>query len=262
MIGRQDAVKFVDGLGRFRARRLAHRSGQGTKTRPDHPQTLPIVFGDVMGHAAGGVVQMRAAETLLIDGLAGRALHQIRPAQPHETRLLHHQDHVAQRRQISAARDTGPHDGRDLRHMQFAPHERVVVEDPARAVLARKDAVLIGQVDTRRIHQIDNRHAVPHGDLLGAQDFGDRLRPPGPGFHGGIVRDHHRGTAFDTADTGHHTGGRSLPVVLVISHQQADFNQPGLRVEQLLNPLARGQFSGAMLLFDLLRTAALSQPVL
>ncbi len=48
----------------------------------------------------------------------------------------------------------------DLRHVQIAPHQRVVVEDPRRAVLSGKHAALIRQVDARRIDQIDDRDAA------------------------------------------------------------------------------------------------------
>jgi hypothetical protein len=42
----------------------------------------------------------------------------------------------------------------------------------AGAVLAGEDAVLQGQVDAGRVDQVDDRHAIAHGDFLGAEDLG------------------------------------------------------------------------------------------
>ena len=133
--------------------------------------------------------------------------------------------HVAQRRQVGAAGDARPHHGRDLRDAQLAPHQRVVVEDAARAVLAGKDAVLVGQIHARRIHQVHDRQAVAHGDLLRAQDLGDRLRPPRAGLHGGVVGHDHRRPAFDAAQPGDHARRGRLPVVAVVGDQQADLEE-------------------------------------
>jgi len=85
----------------------------------------------------------RSAQRFLIGDLPGRALHQIRSAQTHETGAVHHDDAIAQRGQVRAARDAGSHHGGNLRDSQFAAHQGVVEEDAARAVLSRKDAVLV-----------------------------------------------------------------------------------------------------------------------
>ena len=95
----------------------------------------------------------------------------------------------------------GTHHRGDLRNAQLAAHQRVVIEDAAGAVLAGENAVLIGQVDARGIHQVDDGQAVAHGDFLRAQDLGDGLRPPGAGLHGGVVGHDHGGAALDSAQT-------------------------------------------------------------
>ena len=204
-------------------------------------------------------MQARAAERLGIDHLAGRALHQVGAAQPHETGALHHDDDVAERRQVRAAGDARAHHRGDLRNPQLSPHERVVVEDAAGAVLAREDAVLVGEIDARRIHQVDDRQAIAHGDLLRAQNLRDGLRPPGAGLHGGVVGHNHGRPAFDPAEARDDAGGGSLPVIAVVGDEQADFQEGGTRIEQTLDALARGHLAGAVLAVDARRSATLAE---
>ena len=150
-----------------------------------------------------------AAERFRIDHLSGGALHQVRPAESHETGALHHDDAVAQRGQVRAPRDARPHHGGDLRNAQLAAHQRIVEEDAARAVLSRKDPVLVGQIDARRIHQVHDRQAIAHGDFLRAQNLGDGFRPPRARLHRGVVGHDHGGAALDAAEPGDHSRRRA-----------------------------------------------------
>ena len=101
-------------------------------------QARLVVVHRVVRDAADLGVRHRAAERLAVDRLAGGALHEVRTAEPHERRALHHDDEVGERRQIRAARDARPHHRGELRNAQVAPHDRIVIEQPARAVLARE----------------------------------------------------------------------------------------------------------------------------
>ena len=153
------------------------------------------------------------------------------------------------------------YDGGDLRDAQFAAHERVVVEDAARAVLAGEDAVLVGEVDARRIHQVDDGNAVAHGDFLGAQDLGDGFRPPGSGLDRGVVGDDDGRAALDAADAGDDAGGGRLAIVTVPGDQQADLEEGRAGVEQLGNALARRHLAGAVLFFHPRGAAARTEPI-
>ena len=64
------------------------------------------------------------------------------------------------------------------------------------------------------------------------------------------------GAAFDLADPRDHAGSGRLAVVLVVSDQQADFEETRARVEQARDAFARGEFAGAVLLLDAFRAAA------
>ena len=82
-----------------------------------------------MRYAGNLVVRARAAKSFVIDCLAGGALHEVRAAQTHERSAVDHDDDVRQRRKISATRDARTHHRGNLRHLQIAAHDRVVIED-------------------------------------------------------------------------------------------------------------------------------------
>ncbi len=137
--------QVVQPFRRFRRRRALQcrgRGRQGAKPLADQLQASGIIFRHIVRHSAGRGVHSRPAQRFRVHHLSHRSLHQVRAAQPHEAGAFHHDDHVAQRRQISAARDARPHHRRDLRHMQSAPHQRIVIEDARRAVLSWKNAIL------------------------------------------------------------------------------------------------------------------------
>src|SRR5438132_13262079 len=87
------------------------------------------------------------------------------------------------------------HDRGDLRHAEVVSHDRVVVEDARRAVLPWEHAALVRQIHAGRVHEVHDRDALAHRDLLRAQHLLDRLRPPAARLHaGGVGQHHHRPT--------------------------------------------------------------------
>ena len=92
-----------------------------------------------MGHAADAGVHARASQRFGIVTWPTAPFTRLGPPEPHETDVFHHDDDVAQRRQIGAARDARPHHRRNLRDVQFSAHQRVVVENARRAILAREN---------------------------------------------------------------------------------------------------------------------------
>ena len=260
VIGRQQIVQSFGGFRGSRSlqhcRGLVLINGKLADLFPDQRQAREIVLGRIMRHAADLGMERRAAERFGIHHLPHRALHQVRTAQSHETGLLDHDDHVGERRQIRAARDAHAHHRGDLRNFQPPPHQRVVVENPRRAVLPGKDAVLIGQIHARRIHQVDDRQPVAHRDFLGSQNLVDRLGPPRAGLHRGVVGDDHARPLFDVCQARDHARRGSLAVVAVVGDQQADFEKQRARIDQMRDALARRQLALSVLFFDLLRAAA------
>ncbi len=87
------------------------------------------------------------------------------------------------------------------------------------------------------------------------------LRPPGSGFHGGVIRDDYRRAAFDAREAGDHSRGRRLTVILVVGHQQTDLQEHGALIDELPDSFTRREFSRGVLLFDFCGTAAGAQLV-
>src|SRR5262249_8374313 len=63
-------------------------------------------------------------------------------------------------------------------------------------------------------------------------------------------------------EAGDDSGGGSLAVVFVASDEQADLLKSGVRIEQARDTFTRGQLTLAVLAFDLVHAAALSQAIL
>jgi hypothetical protein len=226
------------------------RCGQIAEALADARQAFGIVFGHVVGHTADRGVQPRAAYGFGIDHLAGCALYEIRPAQAHEARAFDHDDVIAKRGKISAAGNAGTHHRGNLRHTELAPHKGIIVENSPAAILAGEDAVLVGQVDARGVHQIDDGDAVAHGDFLRAQALGDGFGPPGAGLHGGIARDDDGVAALDLADAGDRAEAGGFAFVLVVGQQEADFEEGRARIDQRRDALPCGHLACAMLPLD------------
>ena len=77
-----------------------------------------------------------------------------------------------------------------------------------------------------------------------------------PAFTVCVVGDNHGGTRFDAADSGDHPSGGRLTFIPVVRDQQANFEEHAPGIDQLVNPLTRGQLAFAVLLFDFPGAAA------
>ena len=208
---------------------------------PEPLEARGVIFDCVVRDATYFGVHHGTAESLGIDDFASCAFHEIRAREPHERRALDHQDHVGERGEIRAARNALPHHRRELRNPQVSAHDRVVVEDPRRAVLPREDAALVRQVHARRIHEVDDRDTTAHRDLLRAQDLGNRLRPPRSRLHGWIVGNHDAQPAVHRADPRDHARRRRLALVLVVRDQHPDLEEARAAVAQSFDSLPRGE---------------------
>src|SRR5690606_7642629 len=146
--------------------------------------------------------------------------------------------------------------------VQVAAHDRVVVEDPARAVLSGKDAALVREVYACGVDEVDDRHPAAHRDLLRAQHLGDRLRPPGARLHRRIVSDDDDRPILYGDDSGDDARGGRLTVVTVVGDEESDLEEVRAGIAQEVDPLTRGELALRMLARDPLGTAPLTQALL
>ena len=202
------------------------------------------------------VVRKRAAERLAIYDLTYRPFDQVWTSQTHERRAFDHDDEIRERRQISPAGYAGPHHRRKLRHFQVAPHDRVVKEDSPAAVLSGEHAALIWEIHSRRVDQVDDRHAAPHRDLLRAKHLADGFRPPRACLHRRVVGDNHGFASSNAACSRDDSRCGRLSVVEIVGDQQTDLLKVRILIEQKLDSFAGGKLTFRVLASDPLGPAA------
>ena len=248
----QEVVELVDAPAGRRGRALLRGvlPGQLPHEAAQPGQARPVVRHEVVRNPAELRVHPGAPQFLRAHALAGRSLHKVGAAQPHERRALHHEDHVGERRQVGAPGDARAHDRGELRDPQVPPHDGVVVEQAGGPVLAGEDAALIREVHAGRVHQVHDGDPAPHRDLLGPEHLRDRLRPPRSRLDGGVVGHHHGLPPLDAPHHGDDAGARSQALVPVVGDQESDLDPGGPFVQEQLHPLARGELALGVLPLD------------
>ena len=121
----------------------------------------------VVGDPGPRDVDLRPAEVLGRDVLAGRRLHERRAAEEDRAGALDDDGLVAHRGDIGAAGRAAAHDERDLRDPR-GRHARLVVEDAAEVVAVREDLGLEREERPTRVDEVHAGEPVLERDLLGA----------------------------------------------------------------------------------------------
>ncbi len=213
------------------------------------------VEGEV-GHAGAGGVGLGAAQVLLGDLLVRHRPDHVRPGDEHVGGVLHHEDEVGDGRAVDRPAGAGAEDDRDLR--DHAGGQGVAEEDVG--VAGQRDHALL---DARAagVVEADDRAADLHGpvhhlaDLLG-EGAGERAAEDGEvlgehedlaPLHQAVAGDH---AVAQVALRLHPEVGAAVGLELVQLHERA-------RVEEQVDPLARGQLAGLVLPGDPLLAAAL-----
>jgi hypothetical protein len=162
-----------------------------------------VVVGEVVGHAGGPRVQRPAAELLSGDDLAGRGLHQRRPAEEDGALVLDDDGLVRHRGDVRAAGRAAAEHGGDLSDALGA-HGGLVEEDPAEVLAVGEDLVLGREVRAAGVDEVDARQPVVQRHLLGAQVLLDGHRVVGAALDGRVVAT----TTHSRPDT------RPMPVIM------------------------------------------------
>ena len=196
----------------------------------------------MVGDAGAAGVDLGATELLGRDVLAGRRLHQRRPAEEDRPGAADDDRLVAHRRHVRAAGRARAHDQRHLGD-PGGRHPGLVVEDPAEVVAVREDLGLERQERPARIDQVDARQPVLEGDLLGPQVLLDRHRVVGAALDRGVVGDDHAGGPLDATDAGDDPGARRIVVVQAGGGERAQLEERRARVEESLDAFADGELA-------------------
>ena len=181
-VGRDGGVQARPGRRpAARASRRSHGGSGGLRLRfatIDRPRASACSSSRARWSATPEIagVDVAPAQLLGRDLLAGRGLHERRPAQEDRAGALDDDGLVAHRRDIRAAGRAAAHDQRDLRDAG-GRHAGLVVEDPAEVLAVREDLGLEGQERAAGVDEVDAGQPVLERDLLGAQVLldGDRV---------------------------------------------------------------------------------------
>ncbi len=183
-----------------------------------------------------------AAQFLRAHLLAGRGLHQRRPAEKDGALVAHDDALVRHRRHVGAAGGAGAHDDGDLRNAERG-HARLVVEDAAEVPLVREDLVLQRQERAAGIDQVDAGQMVLARDLLRAQVLLHRHGIVGAALDGGVVGDDDAFAAADAADAGDDAGGMHVAAVEPVGGERRELEERRAGIEQQVDALARQKFA-------------------
>ena len=193
----------------------------------------------VVGHAGEPRVDVGATKLLGGHVLAGRGFHERWAADEDRPGALDDDRLVAHRGDIRAARGAGAHHRGDLRD-PGGGHPRLVEEDSAEVVAVGEDLRLEREERPARIDQVEARQTVLLGDLLRAQVLLHRQREIRSAFHGRVVGDDHALAALDDPDPCDDPRGRRLAVVQLPGRQRRKLQERRVRVDEQVDPLARG----------------------
>ena len=208
-----------------------------------------LVLGSEVRDAGLRVVGHRAAERLELDLLAGDGLDHLGPGDEHVRGLLHHEDEVGHRGRVDGAARARAHDHRDLRD-----HARALdVADEDVAVGAERDDALL---DPRaaRVVQADYRGPDLRGEVHDLHHLLGHHLAERAAEDGEVLAEDEDRPAVDGAVAGDDgVAPRPVLVHLEVVGAVADEGVELLEragVEELLDPLARGQLALGVLLFD------------
>ena len=237
-------------VSRFLRAGPVHRLGLALVKLPNRAarqcQRMGVVLGQIIRHARQARVHVATAEVFGRDDLARRGLHQRRAGEEDRALFLHDDGHVRHRGHVSTARGAGAHDHGDLGDALGA-HPRLIVEDCAEMVAVGENLVLVGQVRTAGVHQIDAGQMVRLGNLLRAEVFLHRHRVVGAALHGGVVADHHDLMALHPTNARDHPRTGCRAAIKPMRCCGADLQKRAAGVEKVRHPLAGQHLAAAFM---------------
>ena len=209
----------------------------------------------MVGHAGEPRVHIAAAEVLGGDDFAGCRLHQRRSAEKDRALVGDDDRLVAHRRHVRAAGRARPEHYRDLRDPRRR-HRGLVIEDAAEVLAIGKYIVLVRQIRSAGVDQVDAGQPVLARDLLGAQVLFYRDRVIRSALDGRVVADDHALAARDPSDAGDDAGRRCRVLVHIPRGELRQLEKWRAGIEQHLHAVARQQLAACDVLGARFRAAA------
>ena len=119
-----------------------------------------------------------------------------------------------------------------------------------------ENPVLLWQIGTAAIHQIEAGQPVLGCDFLGADVFLHGFVIERPTLHCRIVGDHNAGQPVDDPDTGHDSRTGHLAPVLTVGGKRRQLKKRSARIHQQVDPFADQQLAALAMPRDHVGAAA------
>ena len=164
---------------------------------------MRIVLRQMIGHARQARVHIAATQIFCTDHFARSRFDQRGATQKDGALVFNNDGFVAHGWHVSTARSATAHDHRYLRNAQ-GTHVGLVVKDAAKVIAVWKHFVLVGQIGTARIDQVNAGQVVLLRHFLRPQMLLDGHGVIGAALHGGVVAHNHAVHTIDAANAGNH----------------------------------------------------------
>ena len=239
-VGRRDVGRVVGIVG-----------GQVGEQPPHQVERLLLGGGGKVGHAAEPVVDIGAAQSLGTDLLVGHSLDDVGTGDEHTGRVLDHKREIGERRGVNRTAGAGTQDDRDLGDdtggQDIAVEYLTVGGQRVHPLLDTRPAGVVDPNDRRTVLQRQVEHLA---DFL-AVGLSHR-----PAQHGKVLGKDVHGPAVYLAPAGDDAVAWITPlgqtkVSRPVGDELAQFVERA-GVEQIVQPLAGGQFAPRVLAFDTL----------
>ncbi len=241
-IGREDAQQF---LGRIAGRigqalrpKVGARRPQAGHDLARQADALALVAGQVVAHAADGAVHFGPTQGFVVHHFIGGHFHQGRSGQEDLGLILDEDGVIAHAGHIGPAGCAVAKDHGDGGHTGLGAAGDLAEAGPA----VVEDALLLGQVGTGRLHQVDAGQLILEGDLAQAETLlqgGVIYRSALVGTH---IADAHAQATAHQPDAAH--GGAARPEALAAQPGQGQqFQKGAVAIQQQLQSLAGQHFA-------------------
>ncbi len=205
---------------------------------------MRIVLREMIDHARQARMHVAAAEVFRAHHFTGCGFDERRAAQENRPLILDDDRFIAHGRHVGAAcRARAHHDG-DLRNA-CRGQIGLIKEDPAEVIAIREHIVLIRQIRTARVDEVDARQMIFGGDFLRPYVLFDGDRIVRPALDRRVVADDHALLPRDAANAGDDTRARRVVVVHAIGRELRELEKRRAWIEQFLDALTRQQFAAA-----------------
>ena len=159
-----------------------------------------VILGHMIDHARFTAMQVAAAQILGANLFTRCGLDQWRACQEDSALITNNDALIRHCRNICATSGTTAHDTGDLRDALGA-HICLVEEDAPEMVTVGKNLVLMRQIRTAAVDQIDAWQMVRLGDFLRPQMLFDRHRVISTTLYRRVITNNHALAARNTADS-------------------------------------------------------------